>query len=561
MDKRFFFERNLLALSTGNPGLCRRLSMAETTLNRYKFLESRSGEIIPALIDAAGGAHPLHSLVDPRREGERLVSTVRDEGFLILLGLGGGYAAEAALERPGTQRVLVVDFDINGMAELLCSREYIKALGDPRFCLLVDPSGEELENYILEHYQPVLAGGLRALPLRVRTEYDAPRFRAAGEAIEKALAKVSADYSVQAYFGARWFSNIIRNLEAAAAQNEPFPPIREAAICAAGPSLDSQIPLLAEYRKKSQAPFIIAADTSLPSLLLAGLEPDAVVSIDCQHISYRHFMAGLPPHIPLFLDLASPPLLAARSSRPYFFSGGHPLAAYISRRWRPIPQVDTSGANVTYACLALAETLGAGKAFMYGADFSYPRGQVYSRGTYIYPFFTNRQNRLAPGEALFSAFLYRSPLAKIPGKDPEGWYYETAILTRYRAALEAKAAAMDLPIHPVPGQGAPIRIVQARRGQSPGIPRIFAAGQPRGSVRSFLEEYRQGLRALPPVTKDTAAWIGGLDGENRALLTTLLPQAAAIRRRENISNPGELIEAVRDYCVGEIDKVLKSRGP
>jgi hypothetical protein len=556
MDKRFFFERNLLALSPGNPGLCRRLSAAETTLNRYKFLDSRSGETIPALIDAAGGAHPLHTPVDPRREGERLVSTLNDEGFLIFLGLGGGYAAEAALERAGTHQVLAVEYDINGLAELLCSRDYVRVLGDPRFCLLADPSGEELESRILEQYQPVLAGGLRVLPLRVRTEYDAPRFRAAGEAIEKALAKVSADYSVQAYFGTRWFSNIIRNLEAAEAQNEPFPAIREAAICAAGPSLDSQLPLLAEYREKSRAPFIIAADTSLPSLLRAGLEPDAVVSIDCQHISYYHFMAGLPSHIPLFLDLASPPLLAARSSRPYFFSGGHPLAAYISRRWRPIPQVDTSGANVTYACLSLAETLGAGEVYMYGADFSYPRGRVYARGTYIYPFFTNRQNRLAPGEALFSAFLYRSPLVKTPGKDPDGWYYETATLSRYRAALEAKAAAMGIPVHPLPGQGAPIRIVQARRGQSPRIPRIFAAGQPRGSARSFLEEYRQGLKALPPVTKDTSAWIGGLDGEGRALLTTLLPQAAAIRRRESIPGSGELIEAARDYCVGEIDQVL-----
>jgi hypothetical protein len=556
VDKQFFFERNLLALSAGNPGLCRRLSTAETTLNRYKFLESRSGETIPALIDTAGGAHPLHSLVDPRREGERLVSTLKDEGFLIFLGLGGGYMVEAALERTGTHRVLVVDYDINGMAELLCSREYIKTLGDPRFCLLVDPSGDELEKHILDYYQPVLSGGLRVLPLRIRTEYDTPRIRAAGEAIEKALARVSADYSVQAYFGTRWFSNIIRNLEAAAAQNDPFPPIRKAAICAAGPSLDSQIPLLAEQRKQGRAPFIIAADTSLSSLLNAGLEPDAVVSIDCQHISYYHFMAGLPSHIPLFLDLASPPLLAALSSRPRFFSGGHPLAAYISRHWRPIPRVDTSGANVTYACLSLAETLGAGEAFIYGADFSYPRGQVYSRGAYIYPFFTNRQTRLSPGEALFSAFLYRSPLTKIPGKDPENWYYETATLTRYRTALEAKITALDIPVHPAPGRGAPIHTVQIRREQPPRVPRIFAAGQPQSSARSFLEEYRRGIGALPPAAKDTAAWINRLTGEERALFTTLLPQAAAIRRRENIPEAGELIETVRKYCMEAIDKVL-----
>jgi uncharacterized Rossmann fold enzyme len=560
LNKQFFFERNLLALSTLNPGLCSRLSGAETTLNRYKFLESRSGEIVPALIDAAGGAHPLHSLVDPRREGERLISTIGGEGFLIFLGLGGAYAAEAALERAGICRVLVIDYDINGAAELLCSREYISVLGDPRFCLMIDPSGGELETYILENYQPVLSGGIRVLPLRGRTEFEGPRFQAAGEAVQNALVKVSADYSVQAYFGTRWFSNIIRNLKNSGIQDGPFPPVREAAICAAGPSLDAQIPLLAEQRrgKTRGGPFIIAADTSLPSLLQAGLEPDAVVSIDCQHISYYHFMAGMPPHIPLFLDLASPPLLASRSSRPIFFSGGHPLGVYISRRWRPVPLVDTSGANVTYACLSLAETLGAEDIVIYGADFSYPQGQVYSRGTYIYPYFANRQNRLAPAEALFSAFLYRNPsLTKVPGGG--AWYYETATLNRYRAVLEAKAADMAIPVRSAPGRGAPVQIRQPRRGRFPRVLRLFAAGQERTSAPAFLEEYREGIKALPPLGTGSQSYLARLNEEERAIFTTLLPQAAAIKRRTGAVKPGDIIEAVRDYCTGEIDKILAAK--
>jgi hypothetical protein len=561
VDKQFFFERNLLALSGHNPGLCSRLSGAETTLNRYKFLESRSGETIPALIDAAGGGHPLHSLVNPRREGDRLISTLEDEGFLIFLGLGGGYAVEAALGRAGVYRALVIEYDLNGAAELLCSRDYVKILGDPRCCLMVDPSGEELEHYILENYQPVLSGGIRVFPLRARTELAGPRFQAAGDSIQQALSRVSADYSVQAWFGARWFSNIIRNLENAAAQEGPFPPIRKAAICAAGPSLDGQIPLLAEQKqKKNGGPFIIAADTSLPSLLQAGLEPDAVVSIDCQHISYYHFMPGLPPRIPLFLDLASPPLLASRSSRPRFFSGGHPLAAYISRRWRFIPPVDTSGANVSGACLSLAEALGAEEIFVYGADFSYPRGQAYARGTYIYPYFEIRQTRFSPMEALFSTFLYRNPsLSKIRGEKPEDWYYETPLLSRYRALLEAKAAVMGIPVHPAPGRGAPIRIQPPGPRKTPRFPRLFAAGPEQKSVRSFLAEYRGGIKKLPPLGENVHAGLAGLSGEERAILTTLLPLAAALKRREPASSPAELMEAVREYSVGELDKILETR--
>jgi hypothetical protein len=561
MDKQFFFERNLLALSGQNPGLCSRLSTAETTLNRYKFLESRSGEIIPALVDSAGGAHPLHSLIDPRREGERLISTIKNEGFLIFLGLGGGFAVEAALKRPEVYRVLVVDYDINGLAELFCSREYINILGDPRVCLLAGPSEEELESYILEQYQPVLSGGIRVLPLRTRTEFDAPRFKAAGEAVQKTLTRVSADYSVQAYFGTRWFSNIIRNLETVETQSGPFPPVRNVVICAAGPSLDDQIPLLAEQRRSKDRPFVIAADTSLPTLLQAGMEPDAVISIDCQHISYYHFMAGFPPHIPLFLDLASPPLLAARSTRPRFFSGGHPLAAYISRRWRPIPPVDTSGANVTYAGLSLAENLGAEEIVIYGADFSYPQGQVYSRGTYVYPYFDIRQNRLSPKEALCSAFLYRDPsLVKIAGSGAASWYYETSTLRRYRIALEEKVAGMEIPVHPAPGRGAPIRIYQTGGPKKTRIPRIFAAGPARNSAGAFLREYRTRINALPAPGQHIPAYIARLNEEDRAVFTTLLPQAAAIKRREPGLGPAEIIEAARDYSVREIDRLTGNWG-
>jgi hypothetical protein len=218
--------------------------------------------------------------------------------------------------------------------------------------------------------------------------------------------------------------------------------------------------------------------------------------------------------------------------------------------------VDTSGANVTYACLSLAETLGAEGISIYGADFSYPQGQTYSRGAYIYPYFANRQNRFSPKESLFSAFLYRSPsLTKAPGPE-KSWYYETATLSRYRALLEKKAASLKIPVYPVPGRGAPLRIRQAGPQGPSRFPRIFAAGRQRIGARSFLKEYRQGIWSLPSPGQNIQSYLNSLTEEERDLFTTLLPQAAAIKRREPGLNPPELIEAARNHSVGEIDKVL-----
>jgi hypothetical protein len=554
MDKRYFFERNLLALAQTDPGLCSRLSAAETTLNRYKFLESRSGETVPALVTPGGGARPLHSLVDPEKEGRRFIAACEQEGFLIFLGLGGGFAAAGALEREDVYRVLVIDYDINGMAELLCSREYIKILGDPRFRLLVDSPGEMIKKYILDNYQPVFSGGIRMLPLRTRTEWDPAKFGQAGDAVGAAIEAVSADYSVQAYFGTRWFSNIIRNIFRAEEPYSPLPPVRRAAVCAAGPSLDLQLPRLLE--KQREGLFIFAADTSLPSLLTGGLEPDGVVSIDCQHISYYHFMGGLPRKIPLFPDLASPPLVVSQSERPYFFSGGHPLSHYISRYWRSLPVVDTAGANVTYAALSLADKLGAGEIELYGADFSYPQGRCYARGTYIYPYFENRQNRFTPLEELFSAFLYRSPsLKRVEGRS--SWYYETRSLTMYRRGVEEKKFHAEL--IPVPGLGAPLTIRQNREPAPPGEFSLFAAGRASMGAGEFLDAYRRDIRALPLPQRGAAAYLEKLGPREKRVLTTLIPEAAAIKRRRPELKTHELFEAVQDYCLKEIGRVLESR--
>jgi hypothetical protein len=40
------------------------------------------------------------------------------------------------------------------------------------------------------------------------------------------------------------------------------------------------------------------------------------------------------------------------------------------------------------------------------------------------------------------------------------------------------------------------------------------------------------------------------------IFTTLLPASAAIKRRNPLLHKGELFEAVRDYCITEIDKML-----
>jgi hypothetical protein len=541
MDRQFF-ERNMLALSKTDPALCTRLSSAVTTKGIYRFIEARTGESIPALGNPAGAAHPLHSTVDPRKEGAKLVSTLSEEGFIIFLGLGGAFAAEAALQREATKKVLVIEYDCNGIAELLSSKDYITLLKDSRFRLLADPPGTFIEKQLLDSYIPAIDGGIRVFPLRTRTDGD-DRFTEAGTAIKNAIDAVSRDYSVQAYFGKRWFSNIIRNLPLTEKQSGGIPPVRRAAICAAGPSLDDQIALIKRERKDF---FLIATDTSLPALLHGGIEPDAVISIDCQHISYRHFFDSIPAGTKLFLDLSSPPPVASRTENRFFFSGGHPLGLYISRNWRALPLLDTSGANVSYAALSLAESLGAQEIKTYGADFSYPRGKTYARGTYIYPYFENLQSRYKPMEAQHSAFLYRdASLQKhFSESGPDNWRYDTQSLRFYRERASQKEFAI------VSSRNSGTELLARGTGGTKQLS-IFSAGPFHQSALDFLHSYKESIALLRSFDS-----LKNRENPGEAeILTTLLPLAASVRRTSPALNTDELFETVQSCALQALSKL------
>ncbi|MDR1221197.1 MAG: DUF115 domain-containing protein [Treponema sp.] len=500
-------------------------------MKKYTIKTARNNSIVPAIVDDNGVEHALHSLFDPQKEAERLLGVRKDEGFLIFLGLGGGFSVAQALTRAHDVRlILIVDYGRDGLEELFRVIDYSLIMNDPRVFLLIDPSALEIESFILEHYQPALMNGMRVFPLRARTDVEREPFRAAEAAINGAIKKVSADYSVQAHFGLRWFSNIIHNIQNIQnAKNTGLArkdagqahrlgcfegrSVKCASVIAAGPSLDRSLPLLQEQRTRR---FIIATDTSLPALLAAGIEPDAVVSIDCQIWSYNHFFRRT--RIPLFLDVASPPLLAERSTAPHFFSGGHPLSRFFSRVGADIPELDASGGNVTYAAVSLAEALGAETVELFGADFSYPLGVAYARGTWLHPFYDKQQTRFSPTETFFSHLIYRTPLEK---RHTNGsWHYETPVLAMYRAKLAE------------------------RRWTPQKTPRIGAACIATSGAE-FLALYREKLRSLSFQRLDAVC----LDGEGAAVIATLLPTVAALKHRNPELGGERLLESAREWCV------------
>jgi len=552
------FRRNLLALSRSDPGLGDRLLAAQAAPS-LEIRISRTGLPVPT-IRREGREASLHSIVDPEREALRLVEAQPPGGFIVALGLGGGYLLRRYLASPETTGVLAVEYSAPLLRALLEEIDLSEIFIDERFSLALDPSPAELKSAILSRYVPPIAGDIRSLPLRGRVDLDPEPFGAAADALREVLVSISDDYSVQAFFGKLWFRNAARNLFAAEKAAPPLPPVRRAAVTAAGPSLELAIPALREAA--AGGAFVIATDTSMPALVGAGIRPDAVVSIDCQHISYYHFLGGIPAGTPLVIDLASPSRLTRLSGSLRFFSSGHPFCAYVSSHFRPFPALDTSGGNVTHAALSLAEALGAESTLLAGADFSYPDGKSYARGTYIYGYYDRLQERLSPMEGLFSGFVFRNAeVYRETVDDPErGGYsrYLTKPLIAYKRHLERFAAESGMEIVPLPGKGVEIRVPRGgtrRRAER----RVFAAGPARCDAAEFLSAYAADLRALPAPRDPAVPYLASLNREERDLWTTLLPAASAFQRsagRASGVGPAELLETTRSWAIAAVEEAL-----
>jgi hypothetical protein len=78
---------------------------------------------------------------------------------------------------------------------------------------------------------------------------------------------------------------------------------------------------------------------------------------------------------------------------------------------------------------------------------------------------------------------------------------------------------------------------------------------PKMKAAEFLARYGESIRALPALGKGSSLNLTDLSAEEYTILTTLLPAAAAIKRRRPDLKTAEIIEETKDYCVREINGV------
>jgi hypothetical protein len=545
-------DRNLLALANTDPGLASMVTEAEYD-PAIRFETARTGDPVPVLRTSNRDIF-LHSRFDPRKEARRLCDSYPNGGYFVFLGFGGAYQILPFLEKTDTLAVTIIVRRLGHFRTVLAHLDLRKLLMDPRVSILVDPDHVRLHGHILNHYHPALLGDMHVVPLRSIYDVEPETFEAYITEIREVLGNIADDYTVQTRFGKRWFINTIMNLPFAEISSYRLPQVKRAAVTGAGPSLDIQLPHLRRIRDDV---FLIATDTSLPCLGRNGIVPDLVISIDCQHVTYHHFLDGIPEGVPLLLDLASPPSITRLTDRLLFFQSGHPFSQYVARYWRQFPYIDITGGNVSHAAVSLSDELGAEEIILFGLDFSYPEGKTYAKGTYVYRYFRKDETRLRPCESQAFAFLLRNENII---KEPLGsvFRYTTKPMISYKERLERVSGSLSARLHQVEGIGLELRTNSPLKRRPRNLGLLFSAGASDGTWMEFVSDYLDRIRNLPDPSGEYPGYLTTLDTMDLDLWKTMYPAAASIRRElpEGSFGPLEVMSKARDWTVRILGQAL-----
>ena len=203
--------------------------------------------------------------------------------------------------------------------------------------------------------------------------------------IQQHLAIVMQNILTESNFLPLWNKNILRNI--IKTSHIPFlQPSQQkiskeniAVICAAGPTLDSQLSLIKSNREKLT---VFAADTALIPLTKSGIIPDVIVSLDGQYFTMGDFICPLPAESLCVVDALGYYDVANRFQNAAFslssFEDGT-LINYILKRLNIKPLITETGGTVTDYTLDLARQFGFKTFFFAGYDLSYPQSVTHCK--------------------------------------------------------------------------------------------------------------------------------------------------------------------------------------
>lgn len=305
----------------------------------------------------------LHSKYDPIKEAERIVQKEHKENYVhVLFGYGLGYIADVLRTTMKNKEELII---IEPFKKSLCPENdnVIEAVN---------------EDFIRSEIWKVLSYHRRDIRIICSPNYD----KLAGEEYITLLKTIKEIQYLKGISentirisNESWQENHIKNL-VCATQDYDLSDLFKAYNCpvviaSGGPSLTKQLPLLKKIRNQI---ILIAAGSTINSLLNEHIEPDYIVTVDGGEANYLHFKDLKPTNSALLYCLTSNYKIQHEyKGERYAFLPlvGNHVANRLHNDYQLKLPVIPGGGSVANFALTIAKYITSGPIVLIGQDLAY----------------------------------------------------------------------------------------------------------------------------------------------------------------------------------------------
>ena len=405
----------------------------------WKLEQAKNGNIT-----ASEGGVRLHSAYNPEREAAGAVGRdeVFDKSAVVFYGFGLGYhviefAKFAVARVAGSSnrnckipRLVLIEPDINHFLAALCLLDWSPVFALEELVIAVACPAESVLS-LLEDSSVVNVGETGVsdayfFDIPSFTAHATPYFDTVRSIIKRNQRKNEINAATLKKFGRLWCRNSIKNIgqmeklsgiaalegSCKTAGEGPLPFI----IFGAGPSLETLIPKMKELSERAVT---VCVETSLHTLLRAGVQPDFILLTDPQFWAYRHIAGLRATESILVTEVSAYPAVFRFNCKKILLCGSQfPVGQYFEKKLGLAPGDLGTGGSVASCAWNFARFCGASEIFTAGLDLAFPNKQTHIKGSSAEQTYHTISSRLSASDKFTAASLYSANA--VPGRDYKG---------------------------------------------------------------------------------------------------------------------------------------------
>ncbi|MCR5267229.1 MAG: DUF115 domain-containing protein [Lachnospiraceae bacterium] len=377
------YEENLKVLTGRFPELAGHVNdiqeniivTSQSVADKEVLLAEKDGQLFQ--LDSLYDMEPVLALWRDRMPELKIYAKV------LLFGFGNGSMVRKLLETiDETNRVLLFEPDFTVLSYVMQQWDITDILRDERFQLLI---GTQIKEPISNRYNDLLSfvdiGTFQYYAYPNYYYLFEPEYVEYMNGVSDACNAINSTQSVIGRFNEAFFLNTFANLQSFLTGKsvedlyQHLPVDVPAIVVASGPSLDKNVEQLAAAKDHA---FIIAVDSSLRTVLKAGIMPDLCVTVDPKKLT-KHFSDDRANDIPIVCHITSNHEVLQKHRAEKFFINdlNHHIQHFFSKRNILFP-VLASGGSVANDALSVARMLGFTTIIMIGQDLAYTDDKTHS---------------------------------------------------------------------------------------------------------------------------------------------------------------------------------------